>query len=161
MRLFTLWWLNSCLVVGGVYIANKFGIFYRILETDFTYLCWVIMAIGIYAIIRCGHLSYQAAIAKKKRELRLIKIKQEQGWTLASLVQKCGLIGTIAGFIYATMSFNNIDFTNMTTTQTVIKELSVGVSTALYTTICGLITNTIIVLQYHSLLTYIDKRLEK
>ena len=56
-----------------------------------------------------------------------------------------GMIGTVIGFIVMlSSSFQEIDPSNVDTMRRVITELAIGMSTALLTTLCGLVASLFI-----------------
>ncbi len=60
-------------------------------------------------------------------------------------------------------SFENIDFSNTQSIQEMITKLSYGMSTALTTTLVGLISSVLLKIQYHKLeevVTQHEKRLQ-
>ena len=59
-----------------------------------------------------------------------------------------GLIGTVTGFILMLgIAFINLDVTNVASVQEALKNMSIGMSTALYTTLVGLVSSLAIKVQ--------------
>ena len=67
------------------------------------------------------------------------------------------MIGTIIGFIIVMKDFSTIDFSNLSTIQDLIKNLGSGISTALYTTLFGLVASILTKLQYFALEDIMEK----
>jgi biopolymer transport protein ExbB/TolQ len=67
------------------------------------------------------------------------------------------MVGTVVGFISMMSGFSTLDVGDMTTVQDMIKSLGAGMSTALYTTLVGLICSSLLKIQYFNLSQAIDK----
>ena len=80
------------------------------------------------------------------------------GWFLAETCLVLGLIGTVTGFILMLgTAFTELDVTNIVSVQGALVKMSLGMSTALYTTLVGLISSLAIKIQ----LVTIERQLEK
>ena len=64
---------------------------------------------------------------------------------------KLGLLGTIVGFILMLIPVGEIEEFDPRLVQQVLSAMSGGMAVALYTTLAGLITSTLLKLQYHLL----------
>ncbi len=89
-----------------------------------------------------------------------LKSPHEIGWFSADLMIKMGLLGTIIGFIYMLASVANITDFDVTTMQKILKHMSTGMGTALYTTLAGLICSMLASTQYHLLDSSVDKLIQ-
>ena len=67
------------------------------------------------------------------------------------------MVGTVIGFIMMLSGFANLDISEIDTVQTLIKELGTGMSTALYTTLAGLICSLLLKIQYFNLNQAVDR----
>ena len=72
----------------------------------------------------------------------------ESAWFLVDLLIKLGLLGTIIGFILMLSSLSEADTLDIQTMQIVLKDMSGGMGTALYTTLLGLSTSLLLSGQY-------------
>ena len=131
-------------------------------EKDATKLSFVLL--GLFAVMSgwCGYKTWRLSvfIDSKKTEPYLIeKIEHlmEVGWFTSDLCLSIGMMGTVIGFIMMLGGFANIDINDMATVQGLIKGLGVGMSTALYTTLTGLICSALLKIQYFNLSQAIDK----
>ena len=71
------------------------------------------------------------------------------GWFIAESCLVLGLIGTVTGFILMLgTAFTELDVTNITSVQNALIKMSLGMSTALYTTLVGLISSLVIKIQF-------------
>jgi len=91
--------------------------------------------------------------AKKKSTLtdalaERLKGAHELGWFVADILLKLGLVGTIIGFILMLGSIANTASLDVNTMQKVLREMSGGMGTALFTTLAGLIGSILLGLQY-------------
>ena len=86
-----------------------------------------------------------------------LKGPHEIGWFSADLMIKLGLLGTIVGFIYMLGSVANITDFDVTTMQKILKHMSTGMGTALYTTLAGLVCSMLAASQYYLLDSNVDR----
>ncbi len=89
-----------------------------------------------------------------------LKRPNEIGWFVADVMIKLGLLGTIIGFILMLGSVVNVADFDVTTMQKILRHMSSGMGTALYTTMAGLICSMLASAQYHMLERYIDEMIE-
>ena len=64
---------------------------------------------------------------------------------------KLGLLGTIVGFVLMLASVANVTDFDVSTMQTILKKMSTGMGTALYTTFAGLVCSILTASQYYML----------
>ena len=77
---------------------------------------------------------------------------QEIGWFISDFVLTIGMIGTVSGFLLMlTGAFAGVDLTDEVAMKNVLEKMSKGMSTALYTTLFGLICGSLLKIQYFSL----------
>ena len=89
-----------------------------------------------------------------------LKGPHEIGWFSADLMIKLGLLGTIVGFIFMLGSVANITDFDVTTMQKILKHMSTGMGTALYTTLAGLVCSMLAASQYYLLDSSVDKLIQ-
>lgn len=78
-----------------------------------------------------------------------IKAPVQLGWLLSDLLIKLGLLGTVIGFILmlgAISEGGSIDISNI---DTLLTDMGSGMRVALFTTLTGLITGTLLGFQYY------------
>ncbi len=80
-------------------------------------------------------------VADAKRHL-------DSGWFLVDVLLKLGLLGTIVGFIFMLGSVSESATLDVNTMQKVLREMSNGMGTALYTTLAGLVGSMSLGFQY-------------
>ncbi len=89
-----------------------------------------------------------------------MKAPHEMGWFASDLMIKLGLLGTIIGFVLMMSSVGDIKEFDITAVQRILQKMSVGMGTALYTTLTGLICNMLTTAQYYTLDRKIDQLIE-
>ena len=151
----------SAIMASSVLLAGL-GLLGTLWEKDATKLSFVLLALFAVMSGWCGYKTWRLSvfIDSKKTEPYLIeKIEHlmEVGWFTSDLCLSIGMMGTVIGFIMMLGGFANIDINDMATVQGLIKGLGVGMSTALYTTLTGLICSPLLKIQYFNLSQAIDK----
>ena len=136
------WWLMICTTMLGVSIAIYFNIHEQLYYADVTRLSFLIIFIFFCSSIWVGTKTY--AIVVKQDYNQQIDV----GWFIAEVLLAIGMIGTVTGFLLMLgTAFANIDVTDTTTLQNALANMAIGMSTALYTTLIGLICSTIMKVQ--------------
>ncbi|MFT4563103.1 MAG: hypothetical protein ACI9BW_002857 [Gammaproteobacteria bacterium] len=77
-----------------------------------------------------------------------LKGAHELGWFGVDMLLKLGLVGTIIGFVMMLASVTDTDTFDVTTMQKILRNMSSGMGTALYTTLAGLVGSILLGLQY-------------
>ena len=160
--LFLKWWLFMAAVTAlAVYSALQGGIL-LLWERDQTKLSFLLLIIFAQMSIWCGYKTWRLSrfLDSEKTEKYLVeKIEElmEAGWFASDLCLSIGMVGTVIGFITMMSGFSTIDVSDMTTVQDMIKGLGSGMSTALYTTLVGLVCSALLKIQYFNLSQAIDK----
>ena len=77
-----------------------------------------------------------------------LKGSHEAGWFIVDILLKLGLVGTIIGFILMLGSVADTSSLDVNTMQKVLKQMSSGMGTALFTTLAGLVGSMLLGLQY-------------
>lgn len=86
-----------------------------------------------------------------------VRSANEFGWYYIDLMLKVGFLGTLVGFILMLSSVADTGSLDATTMQKVLKQMSLGMSTALYTTLASLVGGILLSLPYYLL----DRGLER
>tara|TARA_Y100000310_G_scaffold100203_1_gene98066 strand:- start:1757 stop:2098 length:342 start_codon:yes stop_codon:yes gene_type:complete len=85
------------------------------------------------------------------RELKKLNNGAEKGWFVSDLVMTVGMVGTVIGFMTMLVGLGDVDVSNVSTVQDLIKKLGYGMSTALYTTLFGLVCGSLLKVQYFNI----------
>ncbi len=80
-----------------------------------------------------------------------LKKPHDIGWFVVDVMVKLGLLGTIVGFVLMLGTVVNITDFDLSTVQKILKQMSTGMGTALYTTFAGLVCSILAGVQYHLL----------
>lgn len=134
---FMLWWLLATVA----FIAMGIGVIYFdgiefLLQKDGTKIS---IGIAVLAVFTTLHIGYR--IYKNNNDF-------DTAWFLAESFMSLGMIGTMLGFIMMlAQGLTSIDPSNVAAMQTVIGSMAYGMSTALVTTLAGLIASLFIKIQ--------------
>ena len=160
-KLFLKWWLFIILITFFSIFCFFNGILQTVWDNDVTKISFVIIFLFYIQSIICGFYtwSFGAIIGPKRKGLyriRHLKEKAEAGWFMSDLFLSLGMIGTVIGFISMLGGFASLDVDNTQTVQELISNLGLGMSTALYTTLVGLVCSISLKIQYFNLSQGID-----
>ena len=146
------WWLIFCLTILGGGIAIYFDIHTHIYDSDVTKLSFLIMIIFFCTSIWIGGKTY------KLEKYADYDQNTSVGWFIAESCLALGMVGTVTGFLLMLgTAFSNIDVSDSASLQKALEYMAVGMSTALYTTLVGLICSLIIKIQLVNLEVAIDE----
>ena len=136
------WWLVFCLTLLGFGTLYYFNMHSQLYHADVTKLSFLIIIIFIFTSVWIGRKTYDL------ESTSVIDDKIDVGWFIAESCLALGMVGTVTGFLYMLgTAFENIDITDATTLQDALASMAKGMSTALYTTLAGLIASLIIKVQ--------------
>ena len=152
------WWLFISLTLVLTFAFYYFGLFSEVYEKDRTKLSFLIMTIFFFTSIHCGKETIKISKALEgditENEIKNTDWRgnQEIGWFISDFVLTIGMIGTVSGFlIMLTGAFAGVDIGDEEAMKSVLEKMSKGMSTALYTTLFGLICGCLLKIQYFSL----------
>jgi hypothetical protein len=154
-NIFLKWWLIFALISVFSVFCYCLNAFYIIYKNDTSYLCNLIYILFLGGSFWCG---YQAWQANKSNSCSL-KHNLEIGWFISELCLTIGMIGTVIGFImmFSGESILKINVENQQSMMNLIGSVANGMSTALYTTLVGLICSSLLKIQYFNLEFNIEK----
>jgi len=133
MQAFLRWWLIVCLMGFSLFGLFQFGKLQYIFETDQSGISVLIFAIFGMLTIWIGWLTYKS---NKGTEPTVQQI--DDAYFYADAMTALGLIGTIVGLIMILgPAFANIDISDTATIEEAIKLMTLGMGTALITTLVG------------------------
>ena len=136
------WWLVFCLTLLGFGTLYYFNMHSQLYHADVTKLSFLIIIIFMFTSVWIGRKTYDLETTS------VIDDKIDVGWFIAESCLALGMVGTVTGFLYMLgTAFENIDITDATTLQDALASMAKGMSTALYTTLAGLIASLIIKVQ--------------
>tara|TARA_S200000501_G_scaffold369422_1_gene408864 strand:- start:1826 stop:2290 length:465 start_codon:yes stop_codon:yes gene_type:complete len=138
------WWLILCSVVlSAIAGAYFFNLHLHLYNADVTKISFIIISIFIATSLWIGNatkgLLYKELLATKDLSV---------GWFISESLMALGMIGTVVGFLLMLgSSFGNIDVNNTESLQLALSQMATGMSTALYTTLTGLVCSLLIKVQ--------------
>ena len=146
-KYFLRWWLVFLLI--SIFSGFSFhqGMFDIIWKNDVTKLSFAIIALFYIQSILCGLHTWRSGADKGVVEAEDV----ESGWFMSDLFLSIGMVGTVIGFISMLAGFSSLDVSDTQTVQALIKDLGLGMSTALYTTLVGLVCSILLKVQYFNL----------
>lgn len=142
MSMFLRWWLLFCTSCAAMFTAYSFGFIDELLAKDITRLSFVILTVFFLSSIYVGLLTYQQSRGKPTEAGTNI------GWFITELLLALGMIGTVIGFILMLGgSFENLNISDTGSVKTALTDMAIGMSTALYTTLVGMVCSQILKVQ--------------
>ena len=133
------WWLIFCLswIAGGV--AVYFDLHNNLYDADKTKLSFLILTVFTLTSLWVGWRTKKSE--DKEQDVSV-------GWFVAESCLALGMIGTVTVFLLMLSgAFANIDLANTSTIQNSLTLMALGMSTALYTTLVGLICSLTLKIQ--------------
>ena len=136
------WWLIFCLTLLGLCACVYFNIHKDLYAADVTRLSFLIISIFICTSVWIGTKTYKVGVQQDYDQ------KSDVGWFISESCLALGMVGTVTGFlIMLGTAFENVDVTNSVTLQQALSDMATGMSTALWTTLVGLVSSLIIKVQ--------------
>ena len=136
------WWLIFCITLLGLSVCVYFNIHKDLYAADVTRLSFFIMSIFICTSVWIGSKTYKVGIGQDYDQ------KSDVGWFISESCLALGMVGTVTGFlIMLGTAFENVDVSNAATLQQALSDMAIGMSTALWTTLVGLVSSLIIKVQ--------------
>lgn len=135
-RRFLVWWLIVSVQILILGIAVYFDMHLFFWYKDTTYISSLI---AVLYYITSAFIGIETALQNKSKEVY---------WFISDNMMTLGLIGTVIGFmIMVGPAFVNIDPAQIDTVKTAITLMASGMSTALLTTLAGLIAGLFLKIQ--------------
>jgi hypothetical protein len=140
MTTFTKWFLLNAVFLTAVFFAETKGAISLMVSNDVSYLTVVIMTLYVIVSGMVGRLCYLADkssgnIGKNIYKREKLSRRAEIGWFAAEHFFSLGLLGTVFGLCVATSTSLN----EGTEVSDIVSGLKIGLNTAFYTTICGIV----------------------
>ena len=151
------WWLLFVLINIAIVVLILIGQIEAIYRLDFTKISFLILGLFYGFSIRQGVIAYKVS---KLKEIDITHYEHlnETGWFMANMLLNLGMIGTVFGFIYMLgTSFTGLQTMSIPGIQSALLKMSIGMSTALYTTAVGLVCSLLLRLQLFDFSQYLDK----
>ena len=138
MKTFTKWFLLNAVVLTAVFFAEQKGAISTVIKNDLSYISVLIM--GLYLVVsgyvgKLCYLSDRINENKKEEAIEHLLKRSDIGWFTAEHFFSLGLLGTVFGLCASTAT--NLDAEAQV--SDIVAGLKVGLNTAFYTTICGIV----------------------
>jgi len=194
--------LRALIIIGligfGFFIAADRGLVQLALDSDKSYISYLILGIYVLATLQWLYLAHRLGrerAALVSLEAALAGPDRDSGWEeqlppgvvgqfvrdlarkrpgsdadvlvgvvgdvlanghalghfLGDALLRLGLLGTIVGFIFMLLPIGEMEGFDAGMMQSLLTSMSGGMAVALYTTLTGLVTSTLLKLQYHVL----------
>jgi hypothetical protein len=116
-------------------VVGYFGAYDELWAADQTKLSFVILFLWVVSTIAAGIWHYNITVTNVNYHIKI-------GWFLSESMLAVGMIGTVAGFLLMLgTTFSGINVSDTATLQRALSAMALGMSTALYTTLVGLISS--------------------
>ena len=141
MNTFTKWFLLNAVMGTALFFAEQKNALSTIIKNDLSYISILIMGLYVCVSIYIGRLCYlsdlmsEKSVTKRKKEKQYLENRMDLGWFSAEHFFSLGLLGTIIGLIFATRG--SLD--SSLPVGVIVAGLKEGLTTAFYTTVCGII----------------------
>lgn len=130
---FLRWWLLVCLQGLFFAVVGWFGAYEVLWAADQTKLSFVILFLWAVSTVAAGVWHYNITVTNVGYHIKI-------GWFLSEAMLAVGMIGTVAGFLLMlSTTFSGINVGDTATLQRALAGMALGMSTALYTTLVGLV----------------------
>jgi len=136
------WWIQTAIIVFSAFMVDQYGWWEFLYNADMTKISFVIIGVFLISSLSIGFISL------KSTNWDHIDRLTNYVWFGSEVMVTLGMIGTVAGFlIMLNTAFTDLDVNNIKNVQEAISNMAIGMSTALVTTLVGLVCATIIKIQ--------------
>lgn len=130
LEVYFLWWVIYASTVALAFILSLFGgLISLFLAADPTYLSIVIFLSLLLSFTFTGLSFFYSSYSRRITAFNDFA---------SQLCMGLGMMGSLIGFALLLSGFNLVNFENAQSTNELVKQIGVGASTAIYTTIAGL-----------------------
>jgi hypothetical protein len=136
------WWIQTALITFAAVMANQYGWWEFLYNADMTKISFIIIGTFVISSLAIGY------IGLKNTTWDIIESISNYVLFASEVMITLGMIGTVAGFlIMLNTAFSGLDVNDVRNIQQAISDMAIGMSTALVTTLVGLICSTLIKVQ--------------
>ena len=143
MTTFTKWFLLNALMLTAAFFTEQKDIISTMVENDLSHISIIIMSLYIVVSGYIGRLCYLADKATKEEDREKLLKRMDMGWFAGEHFFSLGLLGTLIGLTIATST----SLTAEAQVSDIVAGLKIGLNTAFYTTICGIVCSLPLQLQ--------------
>ena len=136
------WWIQTALITFASVMIHQYGWWEFLYNADMTKISFVIIGVFLISSLSIGFISL------KSTNWDHIDRLTNYVWFGSEIMVTLGMIGTVAGFlIMLNTAFTGLDVNDIKNVQEAISDMAIGMSTALVTTLVGLVCSTTIKIQ--------------
>jgi len=136
------WWIQTAIIVFSGFMIHQYGWWEFLYNADMTNISFVIIVVFLISSLSIGFISLRSTNWDHIDRLT------NYVWFGSEVMVTLGMIGTVAGFlIMLNTAFTGLDVNDIKNVQEAISDMAIGMSTALVTTLVGLVCSTIIKIQ--------------
>lgn len=142
MNAFLKWWIQIAIITFAAVMVSDLGWWSFLYDADMTKISFVIIAVFVLSSLSVGFISM------KNTSWDHVERLTNYVWFSSEAMVTLGMIGTVAGFLLMlSTAFSNLNVTDISNVQQAISDMAIGMSTALVTTLVGLVCSTVIKIQ--------------
>lgn len=136
------WWFAFWSVIVGCLFVQGFDLFVAVKHADPTWISFTIMGIFAITFLFVGWLTRQ--VHKSADAIPTAELNLSMLWYSVDLMTALGMIGTVIGFLMMLgTTLTGLQIGDTVSAQKAIGQMAIGISTALVTTLVGLICSQI------------------
>jgi MotA/TolQ/ExbB proton channel family len=161
--LFWAWALHAGVMLFLAWWMHRMGLWLELVRGDPSGISVGIVALSVICTVWIGRrarllahesrpdasqwrAAWQADVAAGRGEAAALLSERTHGphetaWWFASAAIKLGLLGTVVGFIVMSMQISRMQLFDISEVQNLLKQMTLGMAIALYTTLVGLAAN--------------------
>ena len=153
-RPYVIWLMGIAVLSASLQIGWHVGVVQALYSNDVTKISVIMVLVFVWQSFVCGtEIHNQCSPFKHVGNTQHIV---DKGWFLSDILLSMGMVGTVIGFIAMLTGFFDLDFADPASVQSLIGNLGYGMSTALTTTLVGLVCSILLKLQFFMLEKVID-----
>lgn len=137
---FLRWLLIAVPITVMLVMSKYFGFYQDVYDYDKSFISFAILGLFLLQSLFVGYKTYT-----------LDNSGSQFGWFMSDNCLTLGMIGTIVGFLMMLKGGFTLSSSDATGMQALLARFSVGLGTALYTTLVGLICSVLLKLQLFNL----------
>jgi hypothetical protein len=137
--MFKKWVIGFVAYLLLLYYWFEVGTFSYLWDADVSKLSFAILSLFTVEFVNFG-----LVLKEYDRDGIIVNLEITKGYDISVLLEKIGMMGTIIGFIVMLSSLKGVDLNDMKNVGELFNLATKGMSTALFTTLAGLVTSTII-----------------
>ena len=142
MNAFLKWWIQIAIITFAAVMVSDLGWWNFLYDADMTKISFIIIAVFVLSSLSVGFISM------KNTSWDHVERLTNYVWFSSEAMVTLGMIGTVAGFLLMlSTAFSNLNVTDISNVQQAISDMAIGMSTALVTTLVGLVCSTVIKIQ--------------